>query len=171
MKKFISIIIMFILLVTSLSVSVSAEINEAELLEVFKSSHLTPAKTDKYEHIVIDKAKDTMGEDYKVMLLSSGVHEDVYIYAFIPKNNKLLYIAKDAYGGDTESIQLWNEFTGVLRKTSVDIQELASTLTENKYAIMILNPKDYKYVMWMAFDGEIAYDHVNRINNANILFN
>lgn len=171
MKKFISIIIMFILSVTLLSVPVHAEINEAELLRVLKSSQLIPAKADKYEYIIIDKAEDTMGEDYKVMLLSSDIREDVYIYAFIPKNNKLLYIAKDAYGGDAGSIQLWDEFTGVLKKTSVDIQELASTLTENKYAIMILNPEDYKYVMWMAFDGEIAYDHVNRINNANILFN
>ena len=97
MKKFISIIIMFILSVTLLSVPVHAEINEAELLKVLKSSQLMPAKADKYEYIIIDKAEDTMGEDYKVILLSSDIREDVYIYAFIPKNNKLLYIAKDAY--------------------------------------------------------------------------
>ena len=160
---------MFILSATFLSVPVCAEINEAELSEALKSSQLTPAKTNKYEHIVIDKAEDTMGEDYKIMLLSSDIHEDVYIYAFIPKNNKLLYIAKDAYGGDIESIQFWNEFTGVLRKTSVDIQELASTLTGNKYAVTILNPEEYKNLIWMAFDGEVAYDHVNGIDNASVL--
>ena len=171
MKRFISIIIMFILSATFLSAPIHAEINEAELLKALESSQLTPAKTNKYEHIVIDKAKDTMGEDYKVMLLSSDVREDVYIYAFIPKNNKLLYIAKDAYRGDVESIQFWDEFTGVLRKTSVDIQELASTLTGNKYAVMILNPEEYRNLIWMAFDGEIAYDHVNGIDNASVLLN
>lgn len=171
MKRFISIIIMFILSATFLSAPVCAEINEAELSEALELSQLTPAKTTLYEYSVIDKAEDTMGEDYKIMLLSSDIHEDVYIYTFIPKNNNLLYIAKDAYRGDVKSIQFWNEFTEILRETSVYIQEHASKLTGNKYAVMILNPEEYRNLIWMAFDGEIAYDHVNGIDNVSVLLN
>ena len=160
---------MFILSASFLSVPVRAEINEAELSEALELSQLTPAKTTLYEYSVIDKAEDTMGEDYKIMLLSSDIHDDVYIYTFIPKNNNLLYIAKDAYRGDAKSIQFWNEFTEILRETSVYIQEHASKLTGNKYAVMILNPEEYRNFIWMAFDGEIAYDHVNGIDNASIL--
>ena len=61
MKRFIGIIIMFILSATFLSVPVCAEINEVELSEALELSQLTPAKTTLYEYSVIDKAEDTMG--------------------------------------------------------------------------------------------------------------
>ena len=169
MKKFISIIAMFILSITLLSVPVQAEVDKTELLEALELSNLTPAKTTLYEYNVIDRAKNSMGEDYEIMLLSSDIYEDVYIYTFIPKNNELLYIAKDAYRGDVKSIQFWNEFTDVLRETSVYMQEHASTLTGNKYAVMILNPENYEYFMWMAFNGEVAYDYINGIDDVDVL--
>ena len=36
---------------------------------------------------------------------------------------------------------------------------------------MILNPENYEYLMWMALDGEIAYDYVNGIDDSDVLFN
>ena len=169
MKKFISIIAMFILSVTLLSVPVQAEVDKTELLEALELSNLTPVETTRlYEYDIIEAVENSM-EDYEVVLVSSDTNEEVYIYVLVPKNNHLLYIAEDAYRGDFESIQFWNEFTDVLRETSVYMQEHASTLTGNKYAVMILNPEDYEYFMWMAFDGEVAYDYINGIDDVDVL--
>lgn len=171
MKKFISIIAMFILSVTLLSVPVQAEINEAELLEALELGNLTPVDTIRlYEYDIIEAVENSM-EDYEVILVNSDIDEEVYIYVLVPKNNHLLYIAEDAYKGDIESVQFWNEFTGLLSESSIFIQNHASQVTKNKYAVMILHPEDYEYILWIGFDGEIAYDYVNGIDDADVLFN
>lgn len=162
---------MFILSVTLLSAPVQAEVNKTDLLEALELSDLTPVETIRlYEYDIIKAVENSM-EDYEVILVSSDIHEDVYIYVLVPKNSRLLYIAEDAYEGDIESIQFWNEFTGLLRESSVFIQNHASQVTKHKYAVMILSPEDYEYFMWMGFDGEIVYDYVNGIDDADVLFN
>ena len=171
MKKFISIITTFILSITLLSVPVQAEVNETELLEALRFNHLTPVEPiSLYEYDIIEAVENTM-ENFEVILVSSDTNEGVYIYVLVPKNNHLLYIAEDAYRGDIESIQFWNKFTGILSESSDFIHSHSSQSNKNKYAIMILHPEDYEYLLWMGFDGEIAYDYVNGINDADVLFN
>ena len=171
MKKFISIIAMFILSVTLLSVPVQAEVDKTELLEALELGNLTPVETTRlYEYDIIEAVENSM-EDYEVVLVSSDTNEEVYIYVLVPKNNHLLYIAEDAYRGDFESIQFWNEFTGLLSESSEFIHNHASQSNKNKYAVMILHPENYEYLLWMGFDGEIAYDYVNKIDDADVLFN
>lgn len=171
MKKFISIIAMFILSITLLSVPVQAEVNKTELLEALELSNLTPVETTRlYEYDIIEAVENSM-EDYEVILVTSDTDEEVYIYVLVPKNNHLLYIAEDAYRGDIESIQFWNEFTGLLSESSVFMHNHASQVTKNKYAVMILHPENYEYLLWMGFDGEIAYDYVNGIDDADVIFN
>ena len=169
MKKFISIIAMFILSVTLLSVTVQAEVDKAELIEALELSDLTPVETTRlYEYDIIEAVENSM-EDYEVVLVNSDTYEEVYIYVLVPKNNHLLYIAEDAYMGDIESIQFWDEFTGMLSESSVFIHNHASQVSKNKYAVMILNPENYENLLWMAFDGEIAYDYVNETDNADVI--
>lgn len=171
MKKFISIIAMFILSITLLSVPVQAEVDKTELLEALELSNLTPVETTRlYEYDIIEAVENSM-EDYEVILVTSDSDEELYIYVLVPKNNHLLYIADDACGGDIESLQFWNEFTGLLRESSVFIHNHASQVSKNKYAVMILNPRNYEYILWMALDGEIAYDYVNNISDYDVLFN
>lgn len=171
MKKFISIIATFIMSVTLLSVPVQARVNDKEILEALESSHLTPVETIRlYEYDIIEAVENSM-EDYEVVLVSSDFHEDVYIYVLVPKNNHLLYIAEDAYEGDFESIQFWNEFTGLLSESSEFMHNHASQVTKNKYAVMILNPDNYEHFIWMGFDGEVVYDYVNEINDVDVLLN
>lgn len=171
MRKFISIITMFVLSVTLLSVPVQAEVNKTEVLEALELSDLTPVETIRlYEYDIIEAVENSM-EDYEVFLVSSDTDEELYVYVLVPKNNRLLYIAEDAYRGDYESIQFWNEFTGLLSESSEFIHNHASQVTKNKYAVMILNPENYEYLMWMALDGEIAYDYVNGIDDSDVLFN
>ena len=111
MKKFISIITMFVLSVTLLSVPVQAEVNKTEVLEALELSDLIPVETIRlYEYDIIEAVENSM-EDYEVFLVSSDTDEELYVYVLVPKNNRLLYIAEDAYRGDFESIQFWNEFT------------------------------------------------------------
>lgn len=171
MKKFISIIAMFILSITLLSVPVQAEVNKTELLEALELGNLTPVETTRlYEYDIIEAVENSM-EDYEVILVSSDDNEEVYIYVLVPKNNHLLYIAEDAYRGDFESVQFWNEFTGLLSESSEFIHNHASQSNKNKYAVMILHPENYEYLLWMALDGEIAYDYVNGTDDADVLFN
>lgn len=171
MKKFISIIAMFILSITLLSVPVQAEVDKTELLEALELSNLTPVETTRlYEYDIIEAVENSM-EDYEVILVNSDIYEELYIYVLVPKNNHLLYIAEDAYRGDIESVQFWNEFTGLLRESSVFIHNHASQVSKNKYAVMILNSKNYEHLLWMGLDGEIAYDCVNGIDDSGVLFN
>ena len=169
MKKFISIITMFIMSITLLSVPVQARVSETELLEALELNQLTPVETiNSYEYKIIESFENTM-EDFEVILVSSDFQEDVYIYVVVPKYNNFLYIAEDAYSGDIESIQFWDEFTGLLSESSVFIQSIAAQGTKDKYAVMILHPEDYKYLLWMGFDGEVAYDYVNGISDVDVL--
>lgn len=171
MKKFISIITMFILSITLLSVPVQAEVNKTEVLDALELSDLTPVEPIRlYEYDIIEAVENSM-EDYEVILVSSDTDEELYIYVLVPKNNHLLYIAEDAYRGDFESIQFWNEFTGLLSESSEFMHNHASQVTKNKYAVMILNPKNYEYFMWMGFDGEVVYDYVNGIDDSDVLLN
>lgn len=170
MKKFISIITMFVLSVTLLSVPVQARVNKAEVLDALELSDLTPVEPIRlYEYDIIEAVENSM-EDYEVILVSSDTHKELYVYVLVPKNNHLLYIAEDAYGGDFKSIQFWNEFTGLLSESSEFMHNHASQVTKNKYAVMILNPENYEHFIWMGFDGEVVYDYVNGISDYDVLF-
>ena len=170
MKKFISIITMFILSITLLSAPVQAEVNKTEVLDALELSDLTPVEPIRlYEYDIIEAVENSM-EDYEVILVSSDTHKELYVYVLVPKNNHLLYIAEDAYGGDFKSIQFWNEFTGLLSESSEFMHNHASQVTKNKYAVMILNPENYEHILWMALDGEVAYDSVNGTNDYDVLF-
>lgn len=171
MKKFISIITMFILSITLLSAPVQAEVNKTEVLDALELSDLTPVETiSSYEYDVLEAVEKNM-KDFEVILVNSDFYEELHIYALVPKHKHFLYIADDAYSGDVESIEFWNEFTGILSESSVLIQTLASQGTENKYAVMILNPENYEHFIWMGFDGEVVYDYVNDINDFDVLLN
>lgn len=171
MKKFISIVAMFILSITLLSAPVQAEVNKTEVLDALELSDLTPVEPIRlYEYDIIEAVENSM-EDYEVILVSSDTHKELYIYVLVPKNNHLLYIAEDAYRGDIESIQFWNEFTGLLSESSKFMHNHASQVTKNKYAVMILNPENYEHFIWMGFDGEVVYDYVNEINDVDVLLN
>ena len=171
MKKFISIITMFILSITLLSAPVQAEVNKTEVLDALELSDLTPVEPIRlYEYDIIEAVENSM-EDYEVILVSSDTHKELYVYVLVPKNNHLLYIAEDAYRGDFKSIQFWNEFTGLLSESSEFMHNHASQGTENKYAVMILNPDNYEHFIWMGFDGEVVYDYVNEINDVDVLLN
>ena len=172
MKKFISIIAMFILSITLLSVPVQAEVDKEELTDTLSSHNLVLIeKTTLYEYNIIDRAKNKMGSDYEILLFGSDIYDDVFIYIFVPKNNDILDISLEAYAGIGYAKDFWDEFTDVFRELSVYVQLHASTLNEdNKYAVMLLNPEDYNYFMWMAFDGKVIYDYVNGIDDTYVLF-
>lgn len=171
MKKFISIITMFVLSVTLLSVPVQAEVDAGILFLSLRTKEFMEEEPSGNERDVIDVFDKTLGASFEMLFLSSDNHEDIYTYTLIPKEREMRNIAKDAQLGDKRAMDEWDEITEELREISVYIQSHASFSNDNKYALMVFHPYHEEFLMWMAFDGEVIYDDVHDIDDTDKLFN
>lgn len=157
--KYIAKVISITIVAITLSMPVGVNARSQELDDALDNGFKI-VKPSGLESDVMDIFDEFMGDDFYIELVQPDGLFTTYMYVLAPKHKEMAYVIQWAYDGNYEAMMEWETLTHELEGLSSDVHRVSSTRNNNKYLLIMLNPSNYENFVWIAFDGETAYDYV-----------